>query len=187
MWHKYGITIALFVGLLLTGWFAVSYHLYAEGGSHAAGNEKMGHDKTQSEAKKAEKTVSSDQLIKQADEWLARLEKAKNDKTLKEQCQKEIMALSYKMIQSAQEAIAICNAMLKEEKPDIQKIIDLANQSNELLKKSLEMMPQGCIIVSADKKDTSSKDQYVCPMECVPPVDKPGKCPECGMNLEKKK
>jgi len=43
------------------------------------------------------------------------------------------------------------------------------------------------LTMSADKKDTASKDQYVCPMGCIQPVDKPGKCPKCGMNLEKKK
>lgn len=186
MGYKYGI-IVLLGGLLIIGGVMFSRHLYAGDGTAVSGNEKMEQSKNQSEGKNAEKTVSFDQLIKQADEWLVRLEKVKNDKTLKEQCQKEIMALSYKMIQSARGMVAMCSAMLKEAKPDIQKITDLANQSDELLRKSLEMMPQGCIIVGADKKDTASKDQYVCPMGCVPPTDKPGKCPECGMNLEKKK
>jgi hypothetical protein len=33
----------------------------------------------------------------------------------------------------------------------------------------------------------SRKVQYVCPMGCVPPQDKPGNCPKCGMKLVAKK
>ncbi|MFN3421691.1 MAG: heavy metal-binding domain-containing protein [Armatimonadota bacterium] len=32
----------------------------------------------------------------------------------------------------------------------------------------------------------STKVQYVCPMGCIPPQDKPGNCPKCGMKLVKK-
>ncbi len=32
-----------------------------------------------------------------------------------------------------------------------------------------------------------AKGQYVCPMGCVPPQDKPGNCPKCGMKLVAKK
>ena len=30
---------------------------------------------------------------------------------------------------------------------------------------------------------SSHKVQYVCPMGCIPPQDKPGNCPKCGMKL----
>lgn len=36
------------------------------------------------------------------------------------------------------------------------------------------------------KKESSQKDQYVCPMGCVKPQAEPGRCSKCGMNLEKK-
>lgn len=32
-----------------------------------------------------------------------------------------------------------------------------------------------------------TKVQYVCPMGCIPPQDKPGNCPKCGMKLVEKK
>lgn len=35
-------------------------------------------------------------------------------------------------------------------------------------------------------KPTATKAQYVCPMACIPPQDKPGNCPKCGMKLVKK-
>jgi len=38
---------------------------------------------------------------------------------------------------------------------------------------------------SAAKKTSATK--YVCPMGCVPPQDKPGNCPKCGMKLVAKK
>lgn len=31
-----------------------------------------------------------------------------------------------------------------------------------------------------------TKVQFVCPMDCIPPQDKPGNCPKCGMKLVKK-
>ena len=33
----------------------------------------------------------------------------------------------------------------------------------------------------------ASATKYVCPMGCVPPQDKPGNCPKCGMKLVAKK
>ena len=47
--------------------------------------------------------------------------------------------------------------------------------------------------VAAAKTSTSkaavktTKAQYVCPMGCIPPQDKPGNCPKCGMKLVEKK
>jgi hypothetical protein len=35
--------------------------------------------------------------------------------------------------------------------------------------------------------ENESKTVYVCPMHPEVKSDKPGKCPECGMNLELKK
>lgn len=190
MWYKNGVRIVLLIVALLIGGVVISNHLYGgDGCCSPSRQQKTDQDKAKDETQSidTEKALSPDQMLKQADALQSRLEKTKNDKTLKEKCQKEIMALSYKMIQSAQEMVAKCSAMLKGENPDIQKITDLTNQSNELLKKSLEMIPQDCIMMSADKKNTASKDQYICPMGCIQPVDKPGKCPKCGMNLEKKK
>ena len=40
---------------------------------------------------------------------------------------------------------------------------------------------------SHDPRPSSRKVQYVCPMDCVPPQDKPGNCPKCGMKLVAKK
>jgi YHS domain-containing protein len=37
------------------------------------------------------------------------------------------------------------------------------------------------------KKKAEMKEVYTCPMHPEVKSDKPGKCPECGMNLEKKK
>ena len=39
----------------------------------------------------------------------------------------------------------------------------------------------------ADKKEEVKTDVYTCPMKCNngQTYDKPGKCPECGMELEK--
>ncbi len=36
-------------------------------------------------------------------------------------------------------------------------------------------------------KPTETKVQYVCPMGCIPPQNKPGNCPKCGMKLVEKK
>ncbi|MFA0783902.1 heavy metal-binding domain-containing protein [Fervidibacter sacchari] len=36
---------------------------------------------------------------------------------------------------------------------------------------------------SHDPRPSSRKVKYVCPMNCVPPQDKPGNCPKCGMKL----
>ena len=36
------------------------------------------------------------------------------------------------------------------------------------------------------KKNVSEKDVYTCPMHKEVQMDKPGKCPKCGMNLIKK-
>ncbi len=36
-------------------------------------------------------------------------------------------------------------------------------------------------------RSPSRKVQYVCPMGCIPPQDKPGNCPKCGMKLVAKK
>lgn len=30
-----------------------------------------------------------------------------------------------------------------------------------------------------------SSEAYQCPMKCTGPVAEPGKCPKCGMNMEK--
>jgi len=34
-----------------------------------------------------------------------------------------------------------------------------------------------------DLTETASATLYVCPMNCVPPMEKPGRCPVCGMEL----
>ena len=39
----------------------------------------------------------------------------------------------------------------------------------------------------AKKEQTTTKEIYTCPMHPEVQSDKPGKCPKCGMNLEKKK
>lgn len=36
-------------------------------------------------------------------------------------------------------------------------------------------------------REKAVKVQYVCPMGCIPPQDKPGNCPKCGMKLVEKK
>ncbi len=51
----------------------------------------------------------------------------------------------------------------------------------------LALGPAGC---SRDADDSSANQHeegavYACPMLCVPPTDKPGKCPVCGMELER--
>lgn len=203
MLTKKGLLITLIVGLLLVSGLFVTYQVYAQcgGGCGGCGGDNSKKDDTSEPGKKDQdkteyemksivtgEALSPDQMLKQADALEARLEKVKNDKTQKSQCQKEMMMLSYQMIRSAQEMVAKCSEMLKDESPDIKKIADLTNQANDLLKKSLEMIPQGCIMMSANNKDTSSKpkEQYACPMGCVSPVDKPGRCPKCGMNLKKK-
>lgn len=40
--------------------------------------------------------------------------------------------------------------------------------------------------VQEQKKDAMLKVNYTCPMHAKVAQDKPGKCPECKMNLEKK-
>lgn len=48
------------------------------------------------------------------------------------------------------------------------------------------VMFSGCQVVEKDKKTPEEKviKQYKCPMKCTEQVfDKPGKCPNCGMEL----
>ncbi|MCX7778286.1 MAG: hypothetical protein N2381_09580 [Armatimonadetes bacterium] len=40
--------------------------------------------------------------------------------------------------------------------------------------------------VASATKTTATKAQYACPMACIPPQDKPGNCPKCGMKLVRK-
>jgi hypothetical protein len=35
------------------------------------------------------------------------------------------------------------------------------------------------------KKDQKAAEMYQCPMKCAPAQDKPGRCPVCGMAMEK--
>jgi hypothetical protein len=171
------ITVFL-AGIILIGGL-MAYYSQAE--------DKSAPDKKAEVTPAVAKMPSTDQLIKQADVLLEKLEKTKKDKTLNSECQKEMMSLAYQIIQSAQKMTIQCNDSLKEKQPDIGKAIDLNTQSNSLLNKSLELLSRSCPILSADKKETAPKDQYTCPMHPEVISDKPGKCPKCGMNLEKKK
>jgi len=92
-----------------------------------------------------------------------------------------------KMVKAAQGLVARCGEMLKEEHPDTAKITELNNQANELLVKSLEMMQKSCSMMMPAKKESPQKDVWICPMHPEVMTDKSGKCPKCGMNLEKKK
>jgi hypothetical protein len=166
---------ALLAGIILIGGL-MAYYSQAE--------DKSAPDKKTETIPAAVKMPSTDQLIKQAD---ALLEKSKKDKNPSTECRKELMSLAYQMIQSAQKMTAQCNDLLKEKQPDTAKALDLTAQSNALLNKSIELLSQGCPMLSSDKKDMTPKDQYICPMGCIDPVDKPGKCPKCKMNLVKKK
>ena len=52
---------------------------------------------------------------------------------------------------------------------------------------ALSLIAVSCGSKTADSNSTttSSKEMYRCPMDTEVTSDKPGKCPKCGMDLEK--
>ena len=51
----------------------------------------------------------------------------------------------------------------------------------------LAVAASSCGEKSADKTadKPASEEAYQCPMKCTEPVAEPGKCPKCGMDMEK--
>ena len=171
---------AIVGGLIVLAVLAVGY-IYA--GDDCCGSEKSGgnHEKQDHKTDVA-KAKTPEGLIKQADKLLKEVDKTKDVKPLMTHCQ-EMMSKSLTMMVE-------CNRMLKGDKPDMAKLAGMVDTSNNLMKKSTELSDK-CLSLMPKPEKVEETDQaktlYVCPMGCIEPQAEPGKCPKCGMNLEKKK
>ena len=171
-------------GLVVCAVLAVGY-IYACGSGDSCGMDMSsgGHEGHDHGAKTdAAKAKTPENLIKQADKLLKEVDKTKDVKPLMTHCQ-DMMSKSLAMM-------AECNRALKEEKPDMAKLAGMVETSNNLMKKSSELSDK-CLSLMPKPEKVEETDQaktlYVCPMGCIEPQAEPGKCPKCGMNLEKKK
>jgi hypothetical protein len=214
MGRKYSLLITLCIGILLIGGIT-TYYLYAGDGCCGGNDKKCGNGGGCGGSAKNNSNdgLTLDQTIVKADKMLADLAASKKDETLKCQDRKEMMMLAFQMIQGAQTVLnQSVELMAQDANPDMTKVASATKQSNTLLKKALELISQGCPMMNGNKcgcggadktaggcgcgaqgnnktqgKDSTQTGQYVCPMGCVAPTDKPGKCPKCGMNLVKQK
>lgn len=173
-------------GLAVIMVLAVGIYVYACGacktdeniGSEvaASADEHKGH-KHGDEAKEQPAEDTPEGLLKTADKLLKEAAKTKDVKPLMVHCEKMISA-SLKMVSE-------CNSTLSSDSPDMDAVAKNTETVTKLMKKSVECLS---LVPKADKKSSGEeKAMYVCPMGCIEPTDKPGKCPKCGMNLEKKK
>jgi len=175
-------------GLAVMAVLAVGYiDVYGKScGSHdktSGGDKSCGSDdKCDHSAGKGKAAKTPENLIKEADKLLKEVDKTKDVKPLMTHCQ-EMMSKSLAMM-------AECNRVLKGDKPDMAKMAGMVETSNNLMKKSTELADK-CLSLMPKPEKVEETDQaktlYVCPMGCVEPQEEPGKCPKCGMNLEKKK
>jgi len=171
-------------GLVVFAVLAAGY-IYACGSGGSCGMDMSGggHEGHDHGAKTyAAKAKTPEGLIKQADKLLKEVDKTKDVKPLMTHCQ-EMMSKSLAMMSE-------CNRVLKGEKPDMAKMAGMVDTSNNLMKKSTELFDK-CLSLMPKPEKVEETDQaktlYVCPMGCVEPQAEPGRCPKCGMNLEKKK
>ncbi|MBI5779970.1 MAG: hypothetical protein HZA49_11040 [Planctomycetes bacterium] len=174
-------------GLVVFAVLAAGIYIYAEScGSHdkASGSGKScgSGDKCDHGAGKGKAAKTPENLIKEADKLLKEVDKTKDVKPLMTHCQ-EMMSKSLTMM-------AECNRALKGEKPDMAKLAGMVETSNNLMKKSTELSDK-CLSLMPKPEKVEEKGEtqtlYVCPMGCIEPQAEPGRCPKCGMNLEKKK
>lgn len=194
MLRKWSLVIMVSVVVLLVSGLFISYQTYAgeckdddKCKEMKEGECKDMEHNNRHQHKSSEATEKSDELIKQADKMFKEAEKVTDDKDTKMKCHKALAMHCGKMVKTAQELVAQCGELLEGENPDTKKIAELNHQANKLLTKSLEMMQKTCSMMMPAKKETPQKEVWTCPMHPEIKTDKQGKCPKCGMNLEKKK
>ncbi|MFH1230141.1 MAG: heavy metal-binding domain-containing protein [Planctomycetota bacterium] len=152
-----------------------------------------GHGEQPSDSAKAETTRDDDdpgchgctpdnprcpgRLLKKADKLLKEADKTKDVASLMKHCEQ--------MLNRAAEIITECNQVTEGPGWFDSQSVEIATK---LMKKCVEITTKCQSLIPKDqKKSTEKKALYKCPMGCVEPQDKPGKCSKCGMNLEKMK
>lgn len=168
--------ILLGIGVYFVSDIYASHCCPKEGGG--SGKHGKGEQPSQpSDSKVIEDPNTPEALLKTADKLLKGVDKTKNVASLMKHCEQ--------MLNKAAEIMADCNQVT--EGPgwfDSQSV----ETATKLMKKCVEMTNKSQSLIPNDqKKSIEEKAVYICPMGCIAPVDKPGKCPKCGMNLEKKK
>jgi len=59
-----------------------------------------------------------------------------------------------------------------------------AEKKEEISQSGTTVSPAGDVGQAAGQNGVKKREVvYICPMNCVPPMDKPGRCPVCGMDL----
>lgn len=105
------------------------------------------------------------------------------DTTVGDSCQKHCDSMQ---LQSEVEAL---EKELKQAQSSGGKLIEVENRKVQLRKHIAQHQQElKDLQVRLDGKMGAEKAaMYQCPMKCTAPQNKPGKCPKCGMNMEKVK
>ena len=186
MVNKWKISAGLVTLILLVAGVYFVGDIYAsschkgggEGGHKDDGKHKKGEQPSDSaKAGTSDDSNSPDNLLKTADKLLKDVAKTKDIASLMKHCEQ--------MLNKTMEMVSDYNHQIEEARKLDGEVVETAIK---LMKKCVEMTTKYQSLAPKEpKKDTEKKVVYVCPMGCVEPQDKPGKCSKCGMNLVKNK
>ncbi len=153
--------------------YATSCHKEGGGGcKHGEG----GHGEQPSDKVK-EDANTPEALLKKADKLLKEAAKTKNVASLMKHCEQ--------MLNKAGEIMADCNKVTEGPGWFDSQSVDTATN---LMMKCVEITAKSQSLIPKDQKKTIQENAvYTCSMHPEIMMDKPGRCPKCGMNLEKRK